>query len=223
MDGCWSLGSYRVKPRGLILTGVAVLVFAAPAGGIARPLASVQPCEVSSVDPSAAALDTSADETAGDPVPADPASAVEQAPDRPAEDVFLGFEIDQRPDLILVDVGWGGFGPQYRLAVSQSGRANISSFSRGHQRIGSFRLSRAKLARLKSDLEQARFRSLRSRYVPTYRCSDCPSYSITYAGRTVTIVRFNPSDRDVIPPRLDHVVSLAAWLVNTHWASLVEA
>ena len=160
----------------------------------------------------------------GGPVPADPAPVVEQAPGIPTGGIDPAFELDQRPDLALVDVSWGGFGGGSRLTVSRSGRASVSSFVfGGHQSNGSFTLSRLKLTELTSVLEQARFRSLRSDYRPAYECPDCPSYSITYSGRMVTIHRVEGFDRGLIPPRLYRVVSLATRLVDARWASRVGA
>src|SRR5262245_30287048 len=146
MDGCQRRGSCRVRSRGLILTGLAVLALAAPTGGMAGTLPGAQPCEGSSVGPAAAFLDTSAGDTAGDLVSADPALAVEQTPDPVTAGGDPGFGTDQRSDSILVDVSWGGFGPQSRLTVLRSGRANMSSSFHGrYQRNASFTLSRSRL------------------------------------------------------------------------------
>jgi hypothetical protein len=187
---------------------------------MAGTMSSAQRCEVSSVDPPTSVFHASTDGSAGDPVSTDPESAVEQEPVLPAQGVDPGIERVHPPDPILVEVSSGGFGAQYLLTVSQSGRATITRFSRGSQSDGSFTLSRSNLAALTSLLQHAHFRSLRSRYLPSYGCKDCPSSSITFAGRTITIAGFTPFDRKGIPPRLYRVVSLATRLIDAH-ASLV--
>jgi hypothetical protein len=107
---------------------------------------------------------------------------------------------------VLVEFGWfsGFFFSGTHITVLRSGKAMVSFRNRGGASTRSFTLSQSKLERLKSALKQARFRSLRPRY--RHSCQDCPTYSITYAGRTVDIEGW-PQLRvtGLVPPRLARV------------------
>jgi hypothetical protein len=120
-----------------------------------------------------------------------------------------------RGDDVLVEFfGGGGFGGgSTDLTVLRSGDASVTFARLGSRETWSFTLSRPRLEQLKSALDQAHFRSLRSRYAGP--CPDCGLYSITYAGRTVRFARVPIGLPGAIPKRLAPVLTLLNRLAYT--------
>jgi hypothetical protein len=121
-------------------------------------------------------------------------------------------------DDVLVEFSAGGdFGPSGSsvLTVLKSGYASVTFGRLGSRETDSFTLPGSRLEQLKSALEQARFRSLRSHYAGG--CPDCGLYSISYAGRTVQCahVAWEPSVLGMIPKRLAPVLRLLSHLAYT--------
>jgi len=130
-------------------------------------------------------------------------------------DVVTGLGQGSAP--LLVEFNRSGFLFARHLKVLRNGWADVRSFTRGGWRTGSFMLSRPRLGQLTSALQQARFLSLRSRYAPAGACPDCPTYSIPYGGRKITL---GPGlERGVVPGRLAKVFSLLNRLLDVRLAT----
>jgi hypothetical protein len=122
-----------------------------------------------------------------------------------------------RADVLVEFSAGGGFdrsGSTVLIAL-KSGYTSVTFGRLGNRETDSFTLSRSRLERLRSSLEQARFRSLRSQYDGP--CPDCGTYSITYAGRTVRCahVIWEPSVLGPLPRRLAPVLRLLTNLADT--------
>ena len=85
----------------------------------------------------------------------------------------------------------GGFvGVERTVVVRRSGAVTAENV-----RVST--LSRARVRALRDALEQARWRSLKSRYAPKVHVADGFQYAITYGGRTIRI-----DQGATLPPRL---------------------
>jgi hypothetical protein len=197
--------------RTLLLTACAIAAFTAAAAGAAKADPPTSPDAADNVNASepvwaAAFAARRADEAAGE--------AVAAARGARAAAVANG------SDPVLVD--FSELGPElglgYRLTVSWSGWTTVDDLTRGNGWKTSFALSARKLAQLKAALEQARFRSLRSRYTSAYWCPDCASYSITFGGRAMMLQRFTYLDFQLLPRRLRCVISLVERLLDARLA-----
>ncbi len=137
------------------------------------------------------------------------------------DEVFLVddlLDVVRPRDDVLVELGRSGFFFGEHLTVFRSGKVSVSFVHLRGGRSGSrgFTVSHSRLAQLKLALQQARFRSLRSRYAPGLECPDCPSYSVTYAGRTVMTEDSKRRTPGVVPERLNRVLSLLKPLLDSH-------
>jgi len=109
--------------------------------------------------------------------------------------------------LVRYDVGGGIAGMSERLTVARDGKARQTDNRRGDERR--FTLSAKQLRRLRRDLKNARFKTLKRSYRPKRVVNDGIGQTVTYKGRSVSV-----STGATYPARLGRLLERLARLTH---------